>query len=92
MQARLNTYKKEGALAIKHMWYVILIFRYTLVQFYFETVINTFFLLYHITHLIFSLFYSFLDIIVSLAVTVKNSTAVGGYKGASFAAVWYVDR
>lgn len=26
MKARLNTYKKEGALALKHMWYVVAVF------------------------------------------------------------------
>eukprot|EP00599_Poterioochromonas_sp_BG-1_P007322 CAMPEP_0173150652 /NCGR_PEP_ID=MMETSP1105-20130129/11094_1 /TAXON_ID=2985 /ORGANISM="Ochromonas sp., Strain BG-1" /LENGTH=197 /DNA_ID=CAMNT_0014065841 /DNA_START=57 /DNA_END=650 /DNA_ORIENTATION=- len=57
MRGKIDMYRKEGRLAIKHMWIVICIF-------------------------------AVVQVIVSCAVAASNSETEGGYKSASFAAIW----
>lgn len=57
MKPSIEQYKNNGKLAVKHMWFVILLF-------------------------------SIVQVIVSIATCVQNSKAMGGYKSASFAAIW----
>jgi glucan phosphoethanolaminetransferase (alkaline phosphatase superfamily) len=54
---KFSEYKKDAALAMKHMWFVVALF-------------------------------GLVQVIVSIAVAAKNSTAGGGYKSLSFAAIW----
>jgi len=58
VKGKIEMYRREGHLAIKHMWIVVLIF-------------------------------AVVQVIVSIAVAAANSsTESGGYKSASFAAIW----
>jgi len=57
MKAKVSQYRKEGRLALRHMWFVIVIF-------------------------------AVVQVIVSIAVAAANNTDVGGYKSATFAAIW----
>lgn len=70
-------YKREGRLAMKHMWIVVLVSNCSLIP------LNM--LIKDVCEQIFAV----VQVIVSIAVAVANSNATdGGYKSASFAAIW----
>ncbi len=73
MQQQLNTYRKEGKLAIRHMWIVVLVSLCVLLV---------------AAELTWAQIFTAADVFASVVVADFNVKSINGYEGAAFAAIW----